>query len=165
MAALPPAATVACYAPFGTEPCATAEPPLPDALLTAGHRVLLPVLRDDLDLDWAEYRGQTTVARFGISEPVGVRLGLAAIRDVDAVIAPAVAVDRSGMRLGRGGGSYDRALARIPAGVPVIVPLYDGELLPSVPTDPHDVPVTAVVTPSDGLLTLLRSGRSRPSMT
>ncbi|MGH3715760.1 MAG: 5-formyltetrahydrofolate cyclo-ligase [Micromonosporaceae bacterium] len=146
------AGTVAAYLPFGTEPGAQAEPSLPDALVAAGWRVLLPVLLPDLDLDWAVYEGALAPARYGLREPVGAQLGQAAISTVDAVIAPAVAVDRRGVRLGRGGGSYDRALARVPAGVPVIVPLYDGELVDAVPAEPHDVRVTAVVTPSRGLV-------------
>jgi 5-formyltetrahydrofolate cyclo-ligase len=64
--------------------------------------------------------------------------------------APAVAVDRSGARLGRGGGSYDRALGRVPPGVGVIVPLYDGELVDRVPVELHDQEVTMVATPSRG---------------
>lgn len=52
-----------------------------------------------------------------------------------------------GRRLGRGGGSYDRALARVPVGTFVCTLLYDGELLDRVPAEPHDRTVTAVVTP------------------
>jgi len=64
------------------------------------------------------------------------------------VLVPGLAVDRSGMRLGRGGGSYDRALARVPVGTPVLVLLYDGEVLDRVPADDHDRRVTAAVTAS-----------------
>jgi 5-formyltetrahydrofolate cyclo-ligase len=52
------------------------------------------------------------------------------------------------MRLGRGGGSYDRALGRVPVGTFVCALLYDGEVLDDVPRGPHDRPVTAVATPS-----------------
>ena len=61
---------------------------------------------------------------------------------------PALAVDRRGMRLGRGGGCYDRALGRVPRGTPVCALLHDGELLDEVPCEPHDRPVTHVVTPT-----------------
>ena len=70
------------------------------------------------------------------------------------VVVPAVAVDRAGVRLGRGGGSYDRVLARVPPGVPVIALLYDGELCAALPAGPHDRRVTAVVTPSAGFVPL-----------
>ncbi|MGH3738465.1 MAG: 5-formyltetrahydrofolate cyclo-ligase [Micromonosporaceae bacterium] len=148
------AGAVAAYLPFGSEPGATATPALPDALRGAGLRVLLPVLLPDLDLDWAEYDGSLAPGRYGLREPTGPRLGPAALAGADLVIAPAVAVDSEGVRLGRGGGSYDRALARVPAGVPVVVPLYDDELVDRLPAEPHDVRVSAVVTPSRGLVRL-----------
>jgi len=154
LTALRGAETVAGFLPFGSEPCATATPSLPDALRAAELRVLLPVLLPDLDLDWAYYDGRLTPAGRGLREPVGPRLGAAAIALVDAVVVPAVAVDRVGVRLGRGGGSYDRALARVPAGVPVIVPLYESEWVARLPSDPHDRAVTAVVTPDRGLVRL-----------
>jgi 5-formyltetrahydrofolate cyclo-ligase len=50
--------------------------------------------------------------------------------------------------LGRGGGSYDRALGRVPVGTPVVVLLHDDEVVDEVPVAEHDRPVTAVATPS-----------------
>ncbi len=114
---------------------------------------LLPVLCPDLDLDWAEYTGALVPGRFGLREPAGPRLGPAAIGSASLVIVPAVAVDRRGVRLGRGGGSYDRALARVPAGTMIVAALYDGELVTALPADEHDVRVTAVATPA-GLIRL-----------
>jgi len=143
------AATVAAYVPLSGEP---AGPGLVDALAAVAARVLLPVLRDDRDLDWGVYAGPARLVdgRFGLRQPVGPLLGVAAIASADLVIVPAVAVDRTGMRLGRGGGSYDRALARVTTGL-VVALLYDGELVESVPADAHDRPVDAVITPSGGL--------------
>ncbi|RIV30860.1 5-formyltetrahydrofolate cyclo-ligase [Micromonospora radicis] len=144
---------VAAYVPVGTEP---GGPDLPTVLaeaLTAGSELLLPVLRDDLDLDWALWDGPQTLvaAGRGIREPATPRLGRAAIGTAELVVLPALAVDHLGVRLGRGGGSYDRALARVPAGALTVVPLHDGELLDAVPAEPHDRPVRAVITPSGGL--------------
>jgi 5-formyltetrahydrofolate cyclo-ligase len=64
---------------------------------------------------------------------------------------PALAVDAAGRRLGRGGGSYDRALARVGPLVPLIALLYDGELVEHVPAEGHDIPVRATVSPRAGL--------------
>ncbi|WP_194823588.1 5-formyltetrahydrofolate cyclo-ligase [Micromonospora sp. S-DT3-3-22] len=144
------------YVPVGSEP---GGPDLPDVLraaLPAGAELLLPVLRDDLDLDWAPYAGPGTLvaAGRGMREPDGPRRGRTAIVGATLVVVPAVAVDRRGLRLGRGGGSYDRALARVPATTLTVALLHDGELLPALPAQPHDRPVGAVLTPSDGLLTL-----------
>ncbi len=140
--------TVAAYVPMAGEP---GGPALPAAL--TGVRLLLPVLCPDLDLDWAEYTGALVPGRFGLREPAGPRLGPAAIGSASLVIVPAVAVDRRGVRLGRGGGSYDRALARVPAGTMIVAALYDGELVTALPADEHDVRVTAVATPA-GLIRL-----------
>jgi 5-formyltetrahydrofolate cyclo-ligase len=72
----------------------------------------------------------------------------------DLVIVPALAVDRRGVRLGRGGGSYDRALARVGPQVPTIALLYDAELLDEVPAAPHDQRVRLVARPEQGITEL-----------
>ncbi|MFJ6622623.1 5-formyltetrahydrofolate cyclo-ligase [Kitasatospora sp. NPDC091335] len=145
-----PGATVAAYVSVGSEP---GTRPLLDALRERGVRVLLPVLLPDNDLDWAEYAGPEALAPAGrgLLEPVGPRLGPQAVTEAAVVLLPGLAVDRAGLRLGRGGGSYDRVLARLArAGVrPVLaVLLYEHELLERVPAEPHDRPVDLVVLPS-----------------
>jgi 5-formyltetrahydrofolate cyclo-ligase len=123
---------LAAFRPLRTEPGSTE---LLDALVAGGTSVLVPVLLDDRDLDWAPW-------------PSGDPLGVDAIAGVDVLLVPALAVSTAGVRLGRGGGSYDRALARVPAGVQTVALVYDSEILTSVPADPWDVPVTAAITPS-----------------
>lgn len=142
------AATVACYASLGTEPGTTL---LLEALAAAGKRVILPVLLPDDDLDWAVFAGDAeslVPARRGLLEPVSPRLGVEAIATADLVLVPGLAVSRRGERLGRGGGSYDRALARVPVGTPVWILLYDDEVGVAVPVEPHDRRVTGAVSPS-----------------
>lgn len=139
------AATVAAYVGIDTEPGTTF---LLDALRDAGKRVLLPLLRPDRDLDWAVYDGLLMPARYGLLEPAGERLGPEAVATADLVLVPGLAVARSGHRLGRGGGSYDRVLARVPVGTPVWVLLFDEEVGVGVPVEPHDRPVTAAVSPA-----------------
>jgi 5-formyltetrahydrofolate cyclo-ligase len=136
---------VAAYAPMFGEP---GGPALLPALAAVAEAVLLPVLLTDGDLDWARYDGELDApGPYGFQAPPGTRLGPTAIGQVGLVLVPAVAVDRRGWRLGRGGGSYDRALARVPAGVPVVALLYPDELVESVPTEAHDQPVTGVLNP------------------
>lgn len=124
--------------------------PLIDALQTRGRRVLLPRLLPDNDLDWTVYDGPGSLQRAGrgLLEPVGALLGPEAIATADVVLVPGLAVDAGGYRLGRGGGSYDRALGRVPVGTFTCVLLYDGEVGLDVPVEPHDRPVLAAVTPS-----------------
>ena len=147
------AATVAAYVSVGREP-GTSD--LLDALVAAGKRVIVPVVLPDLDLDWATYDGPDSLAtaRLGLLEPVTPRLGVDAVGTADVVLVPGMAVSPSGDRLGKGGGCYDRALARVPVGTPVVVLLHDGEVGLDVPVEPHDRRVTAAVTPTGGLLPL-----------
>ncbi|MFJ6484364.1 MULTISPECIES: 5-formyltetrahydrofolate cyclo-ligase [unclassified Streptomyces] len=148
------ARTVAAYVSIGTEP-GTRE--LLDALRAAGKRVLLPLLLPDNDLDWAAYEGPAALAgaahpgKMRLLEPTGPALGPDAVTGADAVLLPGLAVDGRGMRLGRGGGSYDRVLERLEragAHPALVVLLYDDEVVARVPEEPHDHPVQAVATPS-----------------
>lgn len=146
---------VAGHAPTGTEPGGTDLPVVLREALRPYGTLLLPVLREDLDLDWAAYDGRLVDTPRGVREPPGPRLGTAAIAAASLVLVPALAVDRLGVRLGRGGGSFDRALARVPPGVPVVALLHDGELRDrDLPCQPHDRRVTAVITPAAGLVHL-----------
>ncbi len=148
------ARTVAAYVSVGGEPGTHA---LLDTLHARGTRVLLPALLPDNDLDWAAYAGPDSLARvqhrgkIALLEPTGPRLGPDAVLEADAVLLPGLAVDERGMRLGRGGGSYDRVLARLEragADPALVVLLYDTEVVVRVPREAHDRPVRAVVTPS-----------------
>ncbi len=143
------ASVVAGYAPMSGEPGGVGLPQALAAVLPPAA-LLLPALHPDRDLDWAAYDGTLVAGRTlaRLREPPGPRLGLDAIASAEIVLVPALAVDASGARLGRGGGSYDRALARVRPGVPVIALLYAGELVPVLPADPHDRPVTGALTPS-----------------
>jgi 5-formyltetrahydrofolate cyclo-ligase len=147
---------VTAYVPVGREP---GGPDLPEALagalaaIRSDGRLLLPVLQPDLDLDWAVYGGfgSLIAAGRGMREPAGARLGRDAIRLAELVVVPALAVDRRGVRLGRGGGSYDRALARLGPGTLSVALVYDAEVVDELPATRHDVPVRAVITPEGGL--------------
>ncbi|MEV0135982.1 5-formyltetrahydrofolate cyclo-ligase [Dactylosporangium sp. NPDC050688] len=134
------ARTVAAYVPLAYEP---GGPGLVDALAAAVPRLLLPVLLPSRDLDWAGYDGTLAPGPLGLSEPPGPRLGVDAVRRVDLMLVPALAIALDGTRLGQGGGSYDRVLPRVTA--PTITLLHPGELLPSIPADPHDQRVCAAV--------------------
>ena len=147
------AGTVAAYMSVGTEP---ATGGLVFALWKRGCYVLLPLLLPGGDLDWASYEGPDSLVPGprGLLEPAESPRGVSAIASADLVIVPALAADRRGRRLGRGGGSYDRALARVGPAVVTIALLYDGELLGWLPSGPHDQAVRAVAQPAEGITRL-----------
>jgi 5-formyltetrahydrofolate cyclo-ligase len=153
-------AVIAAYRPFGSEPGAALEPELPERLAVV-YKVLLPVLLPDKDLAWQEAGGPggqgepdaNSVGGDG-PRPGGQTYGPDAIGQVAAVIVPGLAVSNDGIRLGRGGGSFDRALARVGPEVPVVALLRDGEFGVQVPAEPHDRAVTGVITPRLGFRSL-----------
>ena len=147
------AGTIAAYYSIGAEPDTRG---LVYALWKRGSYVLLPVLRVDGDLDWASYEGPESLVPGprGLREPSEPPRGVGAVARADAVLVPALAVDRAGNRLGRGGGSFDRALARVSPLVPLIALVYDDEIVDRVPAEHHDVKVRAAVSPVNGIAVL-----------
>ena len=146
------AGTIAAYCSIGSEPDTRG---LLFALWKRGSYVLLPVLLPDGDLDWASYEGpdSLTAGPRGLLEPGPAEPRRGPAR-ADLVLVPALAADRRGNRLGKGGGSYDRALARVGELVPTVALLFDGELLDEVPAGPHDVRVRLAAQPQEGIIRL-----------
>ena len=141
---------VAAYAPLDSEPGGKAWLA---AVAAASQQVWLPLSMPGGTLLWASYHGDkaTRAGALGIAEPVGPKFNSTVLSGLDVLLVPAMAVDRSGFRLGKGAGYYDRALAGLE--VPTIAVVYARELVDAVPHDPHDVPVDAVIT-EDGILEL-----------
>ncbi|MEO6826670.1 MAG: 5-formyltetrahydrofolate cyclo-ligase [Microbacteriaceae bacterium] len=114
-----------------------------------GIQILLPISRDDGLLDWTTGDGETeTTDRYGLPEPVGELLGPIAINNVDLIIVPAAAVDKTGLRMGWGRGYFDKTLGSMDKRPPVYAVIYDGELVDAVPRELHDQPVDGAVTPA-----------------
>lgn len=142
------ARTLAAHVPEETEP---GHGRLPAVLGRLGARVLLPVVPPGgRELAWAVDSGRLAPGRFGLLEPVGPRLGATAVGTAEVVVIPALAVSPAGVRLGRGGGYYDRALRHARPDAVVVAVVFDEELLDELPAEAHDHRVTAVVTPSGG---------------
>jgi 5-formyltetrahydrofolate cyclo-ligase len=140
------AGTVATYLSIGAEPPTTA---LVERWRTRRLPVLLPVVLADLDLDWALDDGTRRPSGLRrLDEPAGRRLGPDAIARADVLVVPALAVDLAGRRLGQGGGSFDRALARARPDALVVALVHDDEVSTQpLPVEPHDRTVDVVVTP------------------
>jgi 5-formyltetrahydrofolate cyclo-ligase len=151
---IPEVAAARCVSVYAARPGEPDTTPLLDHLAARGVRVLLPVLGAGLQRDWAEYAGSDDLRQRAPGrppEPGTPTLGAGALADADVVVAPALAIDSDGTRLGQGGGWYDRALQNLRPGVRVIgvifpEELYDATVRP-LPRQAHDRPVDAVATP------------------
>lgn len=145
------ASTVAAYLSVGAEP---ETAPLIERLHAQGITVLLPLVDAGRELDWAAFApGEIRPGRFGLVEPAGASLGVSAIAAAEVICCPGLAGSIEGHRLGKGGGFYDRALARAQPGALRCLLLYDDEVLAAVPSDPYDQPVDVLVTPTRTITT------------
>jgi 5-formyltetrahydrofolate cyclo-ligase len=148
---------VAAYVPVGTEP-GSAE--ILDALAGLCQTVLLPVVctgadGEHLPLRWGRYQpGTLKSGRFGLREPAEPWLPATALAEAQVVLVPALAVDRRGVRLGRGGGFYDRSLPRCGKDTLLVAVVRDSEVVDELPHEPHDVRMTHALTPGAGLIRL-----------
>lgn len=139
------ARTISCFLATATEPDTR---PFLRWARAQGIEVLLPVSREDGKLDWIRSLDETTVlGAFDIEEPLGEVLPARAIEQVDLMLIPAAAVDQRGNRLGWGRGYFDRCFSVMTSLPPAWAVVFDDEVLPSVPTEPHDSPVYGAVTP------------------
>ncbi len=137
---------VLAYASFGSE--LTTDEFL-RRVLEDGKVLLLPrVERDGLGLyEVRDVARDLAPGTWGIREP---RPDLCSVTDpgrTDFALIPGIAFDRTGRRLGYGGGFYDRLLAGGRPGRPLLVSgAFEVQMVDEVPVDPHDAPVDAVMT-------------------
>jgi 5-formyltetrahydrofolate cyclo-ligase len=149
--------TVCAYVPIGTEPGSLE---LLDSLQRRRVRVLLPIARHDpagtpQPLQWGDYRpGMLVEAGFGLREPAAPWLPADTVAAASVILVPALAVDRTGVRLGRGAGFYDRSLTLADPQARLVAVVRDDELVDSLPGEPHDVRMTDALTPGRGLVAL-----------
>ncbi|GAB2560953.1 5-formyltetrahydrofolate cyclo-ligase [Nocardia heshunensis] len=140
---------VCAYVPVGGEPGSLA---MLDALRATGTRVLLPVTGEPGPLEWAEYTGPEGLrrGRFGLREPEGEPVANGIAR-ATTILVPALAVDRRGVRLGRGAGYYDRSLGARRADARLVAVVRDDELVARLPEESHDHRMGWALTPFGGL--------------
>ncbi|MFD4439281.1 5-formyltetrahydrofolate cyclo-ligase [Nocardia sp. NPDC058519] len=149
---------VCAYVPVRGEP---GDLRMVDVLRERGATVLLPVTGEPGPLSWARYEGADSLrkARYGLLEPATETLPPAVVAEATTILVPALAVDRRGVRLGRGAGYYDRTLGAARADVRLIAVVRDNELVDRLPEEPHDRRMGWALTPGGGLE---RLGRDLP---
>jgi len=121
----------------------------------------LPVLRPDKrkDLWFVEYTPDAllTKNRFGIPEPDFRSQHRMSAQLLDVVLMPLVGFDRTGARLGMGGGFYDATFAfkqKKPSGKPALIGLAHAcQQVDSLATDAWDIPLLAIATDKEIILT------------
>ena len=133
---------IASYVSYEYEPDTS---DLNEKLIDSGVSLYLPRLLKNNDLEWVKWNGEpANLRRSGkVLEPIGE----SEIVELDVIITPALHIDRFGSRLGQGGGSYDRALARSKAWKVALV--HPGEVTSEpLPVSEFDQKVNAAATPT-----------------
>ncbi len=136
-------AVVASYASLPGEPDTLR---LITELHRRGVRVLLPALAAKRTPTWVSYDGVLEPGFMGIPEPPGTPLELDALAEASFIVTSALAVSTAGVRLGSGGGWWDRALLHAHPDAVIATLVNDAEILPDLPADDWDVPVGLIVT-------------------
>ena len=139
------ASNIASYISYGDEP-STSD--LNTALLKSGKNLYLPRIIGN-ELEWVRWDGDTSqlipskLSR-NVLEPSGPAVSDLSL--IELIIVPALRIDRSGYRLGQGGGFYDRALSKLSAwSIGLIHP--DEISSEDLPRESFDIPLNAAATP------------------
>lgn len=136
------AGTLLLYYPLADE--VDVRPMIKEAY-ESGRKILLPVVKGE-ELELHLYEGESSLSEgaFGIMEPTGHLFPEELYPQIQLAIVPGMAFDRSGHRLGRGKGYYDRLLPKL-VKTKFVGICFPFQLLEEVPADAHDVPVKEVI--------------------
>ena len=124
---------------------------LPDAL-ASGKRIVVPWCNDagELELFHLTSMEELSVGMYKILEPKPELRGIAAKRlqpeDLDLVMVPGVAFDRTGARMGHGKGYYDKLLQHARPDAPLVALAFECQLFPEIPTQAHDIFMDKIIT-------------------
>jgi len=116
--------------------------------LANGKHIILPrvnAAKHELDLYEIRDFNELTPGCMGIPEPP-IQESRAEINGIDVVIIPGAGFDSAGNRIGYGGGYYDRLLSGLQRRVPIIAPAFEEQITDSIPSEPHDIRVSVIVT-------------------
>jgi 5-formyltetrahydrofolate cyclo-ligase len=152
--------TVMCFVSFGGE---VLTRPIIDWCLAEGKRVAVPKVIAPRRMDAFRVTDLATdlaPGAYGIDEPRGdLGLGQVSADEIDLVVVPGCAFDRSGHRVGYGGGFYDTYLPRLRRDVPRVAVAFELQIVDDVPRERHDLRVDVLVTET-GVLRFDRRSRA-----
>ena len=141
------ARTILCYASFRGE---VETFVLMKTVMEFKKRVALPLVRKKdkrIVAVLINSLNELQSGAYGILAPVDMAQNALSPCELDLVVVPGVAFDRSNNRLGRGAGYYDKFLSELPATTPTIGLAYDIQIVDVIPgLETHDRPVSAVIT-------------------
>jgi 5-formyltetrahydrofolate cyclo-ligase len=123
---------------------------LPDAL-KSGKRIVIPYCVEGLlELFLLEDMQELEIGMYKILEPRAELRSLPAKRvspdEIDLVMVPGVAFDRTGGRMGHGFGYYDKLLEHARADAPLVALAFECQLFPEIPTQAHDIFMDKLIT-------------------
>lgn len=114
-----------------------------------GKRIALPIIltkeKRIVPIGIENCEEDLELGPYGIKQPRYVKKRCISVEDIDLVVVPGVAFDKNNNRLGRGAGYYDRFLANLPQDIPTIGLAFDFQLVPRLPQQSHDRPVSRVI--------------------
>ncbi|MSQ96158.1 MAG: 5-formyltetrahydrofolate cyclo-ligase [Gemmataceae bacterium] len=124
---------------------------LPTAL-TQGKKIVVPWCNDqgELELFHLESMDELAIGMYKILEPKLELRSLPAKQvtapDLDLIMVPGVAFDRTGARMGHGKGYYDKLLQHARLDAPLVALAFECQLFPEIPTAPHDIFMDLIIT-------------------
>lgn len=108
-----------------------------------GQRMCMRAVNAD-DTDAAPFVAHPTRA-FAAEDLDSHRFPIAPAKALDLIVVPLVAFDRTGARLGYGGGCYDRYLPELSATCQIVGIAFNEQRIDHVPTDAHDLPLPNII--------------------
>jgi 5-formyltetrahydrofolate cyclo-ligase len=118
--------------------------------MASGKQIVLPMVQTDGEgmalYAIEDLEHDVTPGYRGVLEPQPQRTRAVAPETLELALIPGVAFDLRGGRLGFGAGFYDRLLSRLPRDIPTVGLAFDFQVIPRLPSQPHDIMLDAIVT-------------------
>lgn len=120
-------------------------------VLGRGKRIVVPYcVGGELELFLLESMDELAVGMYKILEPKAELRSLpekrVGVEELDLIMVPGVAFDRTGARMGHGFGYYDKLLEHARPDAPLVALGFECQLFPEISTAPHDIFMDKLIT-------------------